>query len=125
MFTRPHSHYIAISVKFSDFVHTSSPRRAQTLMSVCDYAGVIHRISRKIQRNVILPMLLECSLNLNTSTCMQYVASLLDVNDNFQIKSMVIGIFFNLQNVSFLCNCGGLAIIVSKKSYMLQYTEGL
>ena len=47
-------------------------------------------------------------------------------NDNFQIKSLVIGMlitifFFNLQNVSFLCNCGGLAIIVSKISYKLQY----
>ena len=40
---------------------------------------------RKIQRKVILPMLLEFSLNLNTSTCMQYVASLLAVKkSNFK-----------------------------------------
>ena len=30
-------------------------------------------------------------------------------------------IFFNLQNVSFLCNCGGLAIIVTKIAQMLQF----
>ena len=46
---------------------------------VCDYAGVFHKVLRKIQRKVILPMLLECSLHLNTFTCMQYVASLLAV----------------------------------------------
>ena len=33
LFTWPHSHYIAISVKLSDLVHTCSPIRAQTLMS--------------------------------------------------------------------------------------------
>ena len=46
---------------------------------VCDYAGVFHRVLRKIQRKVTVPMLLERSLILNTSTCMQYVASLLTV----------------------------------------------
>ena len=88
---RPHSRYIAISVKFSDFFQTSSPLRAQTLMSVCDYAGVFQRILRKIQRKVILLMLLEFSLNLNTSTCMQYVASLLAVKNKKQISSQIIG----------------------------------
>ena len=29
-------------------------------------------ILRKMQRKAILPVLLDCSLNLNTSTCMQY-----------------------------------------------------
>ena len=38
---------------------------------------VFLRILRKIQRKAILPMLLECSLNLNTFTCMQYAASFL------------------------------------------------
>ena len=40
---------------------------------------VFLRILRKMQRKAILPMLLECSLNLNTSTCMQYAASFLAV----------------------------------------------
>ena len=101
---RPHSHYIAISVKFSDFFQTSSPLRAQTLMYVCDYAGVFQRILRKIQRKVILPMLLEFSLNLNTSTCMQYVASLLAVKKNkFQVKSLVIGMFFSICRMFHFC----------------------
>ena len=38
---------------------------------------VFLRISIKMQRKAILPMLLECSLNLNT--CMQYAANFLAV----------------------------------------------
>ena len=40
--------------------------------------------------------------------------------DNFQINFMVICMLIkkiNLQNVSFLCNCGGIAIIVTKIAY--------
>ena len=51
--------------------------------------SVFFRLLRKMQWKAILPMLLECSLNLNT--CMQYAASFLAVNmTNFQIKSLVI-----------------------------------
>ena len=105
MFMHPHSHYIAISVKFSDFVHTRSPLRAQTLMSVCDYAGVFHRILRKIQWKVILPMLLEFSLNPNTSTYMQYVASLLTVKWQF-FSSQIFGdrhVFFSIFRMFHFC----------------------
>ena len=40
---------------------------------------VFLRVLRKMQRKAILLMLLECSLNLNTSTCLQYAASFLSV----------------------------------------------
>ena len=40
---------------------------------------VFPRILRKMQRKALLQMLLACSLNLNTSTCMQYAVSFLAV----------------------------------------------
>ena len=40
---------------------------------------VFLRVLRKMQRKAILLMLLECSLNLNTSTCLQYAASFMSV----------------------------------------------
>ena len=71
---------------------------------------------RKMQRKAILPMLLECSMSLNT--CMQYAVSFLVVK--ITISTQIFGVMhvnkkkINLQNVSFLCHCGGLAIIVTK-----------
>ena len=67
---------------------------------------VFIRILRKMQRKAILPMLLECILKLNTSTCMQYAASFVAVKRQFSNQifgDMHVNIFFSICRMFHFC----------------------